>query len=235
MALTTGQLDKVRKLFAMANDPAATEAERESFNAKVCELMTRWEIDEAELAKAPDARPEDITRHHYTVAVGHATTGASVLVAAIVRNFGGALYWEWEELDATEHGYKWGQRLTVYCTDSQFETITLWADHLISQLKVDVTRDKPRSRKSYAMGWASRIGRRLAERFEQDRPTDVRNRYAVALVDAKTKMANENGRMRSAKISYGSADANSGYQAGGSASFPGASVGGGQLALGRGR
>ena len=50
------QLARIRKLLAQAEDPAATAAEAESFNAKAAELMARHGIDEALLAAADPHR-----------------------------------------------------------------------------------------------------------------------------------------------------------------------------------
>ena len=44
------KLARIRKLLAQAEDPAATAAEAEAFNAKAAELMARHGVDAALLA-----------------------------------------------------------------------------------------------------------------------------------------------------------------------------------------
>ena len=50
------KLARIRKLLAQAEDPAATEAEAEAFNAKAAELMARHGIDAALLAAGDPGR-----------------------------------------------------------------------------------------------------------------------------------------------------------------------------------
>lgn len=50
------KLARIRKLLAQAEDPAATEAEAEAFNAKATELMARHGIDAALLAASDPGR-----------------------------------------------------------------------------------------------------------------------------------------------------------------------------------
>ena len=53
--MTDDKLARIRKLLAQAEDPAATEAEAEAFNAKAAELMARHGVGEALLAASdPD-------------------------------------------------------------------------------------------------------------------------------------------------------------------------------------
>jgi uncharacterized protein DUF2786 len=48
-------LERVRKLLAMAEDPACTEAEAEAFTAKATELIAKYGVDQALLAVADPA------------------------------------------------------------------------------------------------------------------------------------------------------------------------------------
>ena len=50
------KLARIRKLLAQAEDPAATAAEAEAFNAKAAELMARHGVDAALLAAADPGR-----------------------------------------------------------------------------------------------------------------------------------------------------------------------------------
>jgi hypothetical protein len=56
--ISQGLLSRVRKLLAQAEDPAATVAEAEAFNAKAAELIARFGIDAALLASTGRTRDE---------------------------------------------------------------------------------------------------------------------------------------------------------------------------------
>ena len=51
MSTTTrdDRLSQIRKLFTLAQDPAATEGERDNAHTAIARLMARWEFTEAEL------------------------------------------------------------------------------------------------------------------------------------------------------------------------------------------
>jgi hypothetical protein len=73
-------LDKVRKLLAMAEDPACTPAEAEAFTAKVAELIARYQIEEALLYAANPTR-DVVGDRTVTVAAPYALNKVRLLAA----------------------------------------------------------------------------------------------------------------------------------------------------------
>ena len=143
-------VERVRAMLAKA---ASTdhEAEAATFEEHALRLMARWEIEERELRDAQPHDSFDIPCGHF----GHAQTGAVLLVAGIARLFGGFA------VRMSDGSRRHTVRLT--CTPTQFELASALIDHLLPQLMTDVNRDRPRSRRDYAVGWAQRVLERLDE------------------------------------------------------------------------
>lgn len=59
MTESTDWVEKVRKLLAMAEDPAASEAEREAFRDKAYDLMAKYNIEAAHLAATDPSRAKE--------------------------------------------------------------------------------------------------------------------------------------------------------------------------------
>jgi hypothetical protein len=140
-------VDRVRKLLAKACDKAATEAEREAFEAKALQLMAEHEIADRDLREA-----SPIQRFRLPVSEGNATRGVAYLIHRLAAMNGAYSLW-----------YQQGRVVHLYCTAAQHEAVRLLLDHLLPQLRHDMARDKPRSRKTYALAWAIRVAGRLSE------------------------------------------------------------------------
>lgn len=124
------------------------EAEAESFEAKALEIMAAYEIEERELREASGFSSEEIDFGH----MGNAGTGAASLAIGLANLFGGAGV---RSVVSRRHYAK------LHTTPSQRENVDLMLDHLLPQLRHDLSRDRPRSRKSYSVGWAARVLARL--------------------------------------------------------------------------
>ena len=153
-AARTKMIDRVRALFTKA---ASTEygPEAEAFEAKALALMVEWEIAERDIADAGHG-PE---RHNYdTSTFGNAQWGASALVQWLAPVFGCHAV-------ASSAG---NRKLHTICygTPSNVARLDTVLDHLFPQLRADIIRDRPRSRKSYAIGWADRVASRFREVIE---------------------------------------------------------------------
>ena len=143
-------VDRVRALLAKA-DSTDHVPEREAFLAKAQQLITRYHIEQAELTE----HGSDIDETEVLIADwGNATRG-------VVRLYGAVA-----ELNRsyTAHQMTRGAaKIILFGTELDLElTITL-VNHLLPQLRHDILRDRPRSRMSYAMGWANRVAQRLSE------------------------------------------------------------------------
>jgi len=143
-------LDRVRALLAKANS-TDHEPEREAFLAKAQQLITRHHIEHGELTADSSA----IERLEVMITDwGNATRG-------VVR-----LYGTVAELNraSTAHRMTRGAAWVILVgSELDLELATTLVNHLLPQLRHDILRDRPRSRMSYALGWADRVGQRLAE------------------------------------------------------------------------
>ena len=178
--------DKIRKLLAVAECETATEAEREAAQRKAIRLMELWDIDRPAAAKAADP----ISEHTYLVTLGNANKGAVCLVGQIVKTVGGACYQR--RVEGLSGQWKTGSMIHVYATGEQMNRIRIWSDHLLHQMNLDVLRDRPASRMSYSYGWASRVSKRLAEIYSEERTAAAQRETALAVRTADDIMRAEN-------------------------------------------
>lgn len=141
---------KVEQVRAMLAKAASThhEAEAATFEAKALEIMAAYEIEERELREASGFESEEIDLGH----MGNAGTGAASLAIGLADLFGGAGV---RGVSDRRHYAK------LHTTPSQRENVDLMLDHLLPQMRNDLSRDRPRSRKSYSVGWAYRVLDRL--------------------------------------------------------------------------
>ena len=147
----TRWVDKVRNLLAKANS-TDNEAEREAFQAKALALMARWEISERDVR---DSGPLAHNEHRMDMGhFGNAQRGACWVACGVARLFGG-------------FGLVWSGNgklsVSIEATDEQWARIETLVDHLLPQMMDDILRDRPRSRKSYSLGWSTRVLDRLRE------------------------------------------------------------------------
>lgn len=142
-------LTKVSALLAKA---ASTEhePERRAFEAKAQALITRHQIDEAELGVAGSIGEREIVVDGW----GNATRGVVHLWAGVARLNRCAVAHQ------TSRGWS---RVLLAGTEVDAEITARLVEHLLPQLRLAVLRDRPRSRMSYAVGWAHEVVDRLAE------------------------------------------------------------------------
>lgn len=158
--LTRGDEDKrakvVERVRAMLAKAASTthEAEAEAFEEHALRLMATYEIAERELRDVASHEPHDVPCGHF----GHAQHAAVVLCAQVAALFGGYGV-------MVKRQRKYTARLM--CTPSQLELAMPLIDHLLAQMMLDLNRDRPRSRKDYALGWVERVVTRLEEAQER--------------------------------------------------------------------
>lgn len=181
-------VDRVRALLAKA---ASTpfEAERQAFEAKAEQLIARHMIDRDQLGEQPD-----ITSHTFVVADwGNASKGVAYLVERMAALNGGYGYHEatYENGAMRATGY----RVTIWSSVEAMNLIRVRAEYLLPQLRNDIASYGPRSRLSFAMGWADEVLRRLAAVQERTYaeagalvPTQVRAEEAMREADPTIKV-----------------------------------------------
>lgn len=145
-------IEKARALLAKAAD-TDHEAEAQAFEAKALALMAKWDIEERDLRTVDDDHETLLLDFTY---FGNAGSGAASLACFVAELFGayGALW---------SVGDRRAGRVKMTGTPSQLQRTQLLIDHLLPQLRDNILRDRPRSRKSYSLGWAGRVRARLGQ------------------------------------------------------------------------
>lgn len=142
----------VAKVAALLAKAASTEhePERQAFEAKAQALITRYQIDEAELGAGGGMGEREVMVEGW----GNATRGVVHLWAGVARLNRCAV--------AHRTGRGWS-RMIVAGSETDAELTTQLVEHLLPQLRLAILSDRPRSRMSYAIGWAHEVVDRLAE------------------------------------------------------------------------
>ncbi len=148
----TKRADKIRGLLAKANNDGATPAEAESYTEAALRLMAKWNIAHRDLREHSviEERSLDFTMF------GRAQYGVARLAVMVARVFGCTGLRR--ELGDGNVG-----RVVLFGRAAALDDAEMLIHHLVPQLMRDVARDKPRSRKSYAVAWADRVAGRLVE------------------------------------------------------------------------
>lgn len=156
----TKMVERVRSLLAKAASSEFT-SEAEAFEEKALSIMAEYEIAERELIDVRSVLDRTIIDlSHFK----NGAWGAMELVGRLHTLFGGA-YGVLQYTDDLT-----GKRVYqahVWSTPAAHEQAMLLAEHLLPQLRADMSRDKPRSRKTYSIAWAFRVHDRLSEAQER--------------------------------------------------------------------
>ncbi len=142
----------VNRVSALLAKAASTEhePERRAFEAKAQALITHHQIDEAELGRADTLGEREVMVEGW----GNATRGVVHLWAGVA------------ELNRCAVAHRTGRgwsRVLLAGTDVDAEVTCRLVEHLLPQLRLAILNDRPRSRMSYAIGWAHEVVGRLAE------------------------------------------------------------------------
>ena len=127
------------------------EPERLAFEAKAQALITRHQIDEAELGVSGGAIDE---REVLVEGWGNATRGVVHLWAGVAGLNRCAV--------AHRTGRGWS-RVLLAGSEVDAEVTSRLVEHLLPQLRLAILNDRPRSRMSYAVGWAHEVVDRLGQ------------------------------------------------------------------------
>ena len=143
----------VAKVSALLAKAASTdhEPERRAFEAKAQALITNHQINETELGLGSGAMGE---REVLVEGWGNATRGVVHLWAGVARLNRCAV--------AHRTGRGWS-RLLLAGAEVDAELTSRLVEHLLPQLRLAILNDRPRSRMSYAIGWAHEVVDRLEE------------------------------------------------------------------------
>ena len=210
MANKDALIKKIEKLLLKANDPAATDAERELFHNKAATLMVEYGIVEAELSEGEELSASAVNRYSLFTYTDKSCRGFVRLVSRLSDILGGSMFFR-PSYDASEF-WPSGKEMVIYATESRWQDIRMWYEHLASQLWADLERDRPRGRQAYAVAWAEAATLKFREFYgdawaKQDGPEC---KWLPAIRDAETVKRAENPDLRTAK--YVNADSASGGQ-----------------------
>jgi hypothetical protein len=173
------RLNKIRKLLALAEDPAATPAEALAFTEKAMTLMARHGIDEALLAEAEPAgrvvnrrmaMPSPYARDKATLAAALANASRC---RAILLN--------------TQRGFivqVFGLAADVQTVDLLFTSLLVQASHEVTRTPVPPEEHAAAFRRSWWAGFTIAVHTRLeqARREAEKRAEHARKGPSVALV-----------------------------------------------------
>lgn len=150
--ITDERRSLVAKVSALLAKAASTdhEPERRAFEAKAQALITRHQIDEGELGVAGAMGEREVLVDGW----GNATRGVVHLWAGVARLNRCAV--------AHQSGRGWS-RVLLAGTETDAEVTSRLVEHLLPQLRLAILADRPRSRMSYAIGWAHEVIDRLSQ------------------------------------------------------------------------
>lgn len=153
-------VDRVRALLAKA-DSTDHEPERRAFVAKAQQLITRYHIEQPELAESDSAIGE---QRIPITGWGNATRGVVNLYAAVASR---------NRCTTARAGNRASTQVILLGSDTDRELTIALVEHLLPQLRRDLLRDRPRSRMSYAVGWSIEVADRLTAAREAEAATTM--------------------------------------------------------------
>lgn len=201
---------KVSALLAKA-DSTEHEPEREAFLAKAQALITRHQIEEAELRINPASVVE---RSIVIEGWGNATRGVVYLYSGVA------------ELNRCSVGHRTGRgtaRIVLFGTETDAELTCALVEHLLPQLRLAILNDRPRSRMSYSIGWTHEVLARLKAATEA--VAAASNALVPTNTDADEALRNTHRLRSERRNTVDSAEYGSGIDAAGQADLGGVKVG----------
>jgi hypothetical protein len=155
-------LARVRKLLAKAEDPAATSHEAETYTAKASELMARYGIDRALLAAADPSL--DVVGDRVVVLDRPYAAEKGQLVSEIALSLGCRVVRRTRYPDGTKElsVHLFGHRSDLQRTEILYTSLLLQAMQALARTPVPRWDHPAAFRRSWLVGFAGAVGRRLA-------------------------------------------------------------------------
>jgi hypothetical protein len=239
-------LDRIRKLLAKAEDPAATTGEAETYTAKATELIAKYGIDQALLAASGVTR-STIGNRIVTVDSPYSYAKA-LLLYRLVEALGGEAIMMTNRRGTATGGVR---KVHIFGYDSDLERAELLYTSLLVQLSFAMLAGIPEPgegikewRRSFIIGFTERVVARVREAEEAAHRQADRERTSgpstdLVLVDRAKLVRREFMQVypsvRTTSMSAGTSGMDAGRAAGNRASLGGTRVGSGagRPALGR--
>ena len=175
-------LAKVRKLLALAEDPAATTHEAETYTAKATRLIADYGIDRALLAAADPAR-DPVGDRVVVVDAPYAADKADLLATVATSLRCGCV-----RRTRREPGLRGAKELSIHLfghasdlerSELLFTSLLLQSAHSLARTPVPEWEHKAAFRRSWLAGFRMAVGRRLDE-AERRAETQAERRYERA-------------------------------------------------------
>src|SRR6476620_3388504 len=238
-------LSKVRKLLALAEDPAATEHEAELYTAKATQLIADYGIDRALLACA-DPASDPVRDRLVTLDAPYAADKVDLLATIATRLRCASVRRTRHSDGAKELSvHLFGHASDLERTELLFTSLLLQSATALARTPVPPWEHKAAFRRSWLAGFRMAVGRRLAdaearaESAAADRYRTAGTSTALVLADRKEQAVSameatypDHGTARPRSLS-GSGRAE-GWAAGQRADLDGTRLGGGRRSLARG-
>ena len=155
--MNDGLLARVRKLLAMAEDPACTPGEAESFTAKAAELIAKYGVDQAMLAVA-DPAADPVGDRIVTVDPPYARDKAGLLAAVAAPLRCRVVHLERRSL-ARSHLF--GHAADLERVELLFTSLLVQAAHGLAGSPVPAGEHPAAYRRSWLAGYSQAISTRL--------------------------------------------------------------------------
>ena len=154
-------IDKIRKLQAKAGS-SEFDAETEAFASMAAKLIVEHEIDDSELADNPSVKTIGLEKFSRSD-MRNAAFGYSSLFWKLAPLFRcAALARVSDDWNVAEAKMRRTSHIWLYGAEQDREALKQLIDFiLVPQMMAAILRDKPRSRKSYARGWAVAVANRI--------------------------------------------------------------------------
>lgn len=172
-------LSKVRKLLALAEDPAATEHEAETYTAKAAQLIADYGIDRALLA-ASDPGSDPLGDRVINLDAPYAADKGDLLSTVAARLRCRAVARSRRTVAGKELSlHLFGHAADLERTEILFTSLLLQTATALSRTPVPPDEHKAAFRRSWLGGFRMAVGDRLAQ-AETRAEADARDRYRAA-------------------------------------------------------
>lgn len=182
------KLARIRKLLAQAEDPAATTAEAEAFSAKAAELMARHGVDAALLAAADPSREvvgdlsvDLLAPYAYEKGTLGAAVARGLRCSAVLRSRRGGG-------DTTHSLHLFGHTTDLMLTEMLLTSLMVQGSGELARRPVPAGEHAAAYRRTWWLGFASAIGRRLTE-AEAEAARETEAGFAAAGTSAALVLA----------------------------------------------
>ncbi|MEV6342209.1 DUF2786 domain-containing protein [Actinoplanes sp. NPDC051851] len=156
---TDGLLARVRKLLAMAEDPACTPGEAEAFTIKAAELIAKYGVDQAMLA-AEDPAADPVGDRIVVVVPPYARDKAGLLAAVAAPLRCRVVHLE---RGGTARSHLFGHEADLARAELLFTSLLVQAAHALATSPVPWGEHPAAYRRSWLVGYTEAIRARLWE------------------------------------------------------------------------